>query len=310
MVSIIVPVYNVEKYLPKCLDSILAQTFKDFELLLIDDGSPDTSGAICDDYAQRDPRIRVFHQENKGVSAARNVGLDHAKGEWIAFVDADDWMESHWLGSMVENMEGTDLVISGFHLNYKGQVHEHRLENKTFSPAEYSDACAHLMKIAHMGYLWSMLFSNIIIREKNLRLNERMCYQEDLDFILRYVLHTKSFRTIDACAYHYTLNRRSIYRHNIEGIKGLLLLIDQLLIGEGRLVHRSRYAVAACQTLARHCDKDSYAFCQQLLSDPSLTLTGGTAHSVRWVVKHLNYTLGKPLIKIIYLLGNTDAPSS
>ena len=92
-ISIIVPVYKVEQYLRRCLDSIVAQTFTDWECILIDDGSPDNSGRICDEYAEKDKRFRVFHQENVGVSAARNKGLDEARGEWIGFVDSDDWIE-------------------------------------------------------------------------------------------------------------------------------------------------------------------------------------------------------------------------
>ena len=92
LVSVIVPVYNVEQYLSRCIDSILNQTFTDFELLLIDDGSPDKSGEICDAYALKDSRIRVFHKDNGGVSSARNFGLDNANGEWVTFIDADDWI--------------------------------------------------------------------------------------------------------------------------------------------------------------------------------------------------------------------------
>lgn len=91
-VSIIVPVYKAEKYLNRCIDSILAQTFTDWELLLIDDGSTDRSGDICDEYAKKDTRIRVFHKENGGVSSARNLGLDSAQGEWVTFIDADDYI--------------------------------------------------------------------------------------------------------------------------------------------------------------------------------------------------------------------------
>ena len=93
-VSIIVPVYNAEKYLHRCVDSILAQTFTDWELLLIDDGSPDRSGEICDGYAMKDARIRVIHKENGGVSSARNVGLDATKGKWVVFVDSSVWILS------------------------------------------------------------------------------------------------------------------------------------------------------------------------------------------------------------------------
>lgn len=93
MISVIVPVYNTEKYLDQCIQSILSQTYTDFELLLIDDGSTDTSGVICDRYAEQDSRVRVFHKANGGVSSARNMGLDNARGEWICFVDSDDWVD-------------------------------------------------------------------------------------------------------------------------------------------------------------------------------------------------------------------------
>lgn len=93
MLSVIVPVYNAEEYLRKCIDSILYQTYSDLELLLINDGSTDSSGAVCDEYARRDERVRVIHKENGGVSSTRNLGLDLAQGEWITFVDADDWIE-------------------------------------------------------------------------------------------------------------------------------------------------------------------------------------------------------------------------
>ena len=101
-ISVIVPVYNAEKYLHRCIDSILSQTFTDFELLLIDDGSKDGSGAICDEYAAKDNRVRVFHKENGGVSSARNLGLDNACGEWVTFVDADDYVRPSYLATYIE----------------------------------------------------------------------------------------------------------------------------------------------------------------------------------------------------------------
>ena len=96
-ISIIVPVYNTEQYLNRCIDSILSQSFTNFELLLIDDGSTDKSGDICDEYARKDERIKVFHKKNGGVSSARNMGLDFARGEWITFVDSDDYIDSCFL---------------------------------------------------------------------------------------------------------------------------------------------------------------------------------------------------------------------
>lgn len=99
-ISVIVPVYNVEKYLSRCIESILAQTFTDFELLLIDDGSKDASSKICDEFAKTDARIKVFHTENRGVSTARNLGIKEASADWICFVDSDDWVEETFLSDL------------------------------------------------------------------------------------------------------------------------------------------------------------------------------------------------------------------
>lgn len=117
-ISVIVPVYKVENYLQRCVDSILTQTYRDFELILVDDGSPDSSGTICDRYAQMDDRIRVLHQKNGGAAAARNAGLDLASGEWIAFVDSDDWIHPQYLSILfqVAIQEGADVVTCRYEL--------------------------------------------------------------------------------------------------------------------------------------------------------------------------------------------------
>ena len=131
MISVIVPVYNVESYLPKCLDSIIAQTYTDLEILVIDDGSTDRCGAICDSYAERDRRIRVFHTENRGLSAARNLGLDHAKGEYIGFVDSDDWIEPDMYEVLLRKAEetGADIVECGFWKEYPDRYEEKTRQN-------------------------------------------------------------------------------------------------------------------------------------------------------------------------------------
>jgi len=115
-ISVIIPVYNVEKYLEKCIDSVLSQTFADFECILIDDGSPDNSGKICDEYAKKDERIKVIHQENGGASCARNAGLDVAQGAWITFIDGDDWADENYLKLMYSNAinNNCDLSLIGY----------------------------------------------------------------------------------------------------------------------------------------------------------------------------------------------------
>ena len=115
-ISIIIPVYKVEEYLNRCLDSIIIQTFTDWECILIDDGTPDISGKICDEYVSKDNRFIVIHQENAGVSAARNAGLDIARGEYITFVDSDDWVEPNFLEEQYKDIvsDDYDVCICGF----------------------------------------------------------------------------------------------------------------------------------------------------------------------------------------------------
>lgn len=122
-VSVIVPVYKAEAYLAKCLDSLLAQTLEDFELLLVDDGSPDRSGKICDEYAAADSRIRVLHKDNGGVSSARQCGIDHARGEYTIHADPDDWVESDMLEHLYRKAkeDEADMVICDYYVNTKGK---------------------------------------------------------------------------------------------------------------------------------------------------------------------------------------------
>ena len=120
MISVIVPVYKVEPYLQQCVDSILNQTYRDLEVLLIDDGSPDRCGEICDEYAEKDDRVRVFHTENRGLSAARNLGLREVKGEFIGFVDSDDWIEPDMYEVLLKRMQETcaDIGVCGFSYDF------------------------------------------------------------------------------------------------------------------------------------------------------------------------------------------------
>ena len=134
-ISVIVPVYKVEAYLPRCVDSILAQTFTDYELWLVDDGSPDNSGKICDDYSKRDARIRVIHKPNGGLSSARNAALDECKGRYISFVDSDDWVTPDFLETLHSALvaSGADISICGM-INHFDDGHETVLYEPSTEP--------------------------------------------------------------------------------------------------------------------------------------------------------------------------------
>ena len=183
LLSIIVPVYKVEKYLPRCLDSILAQTYKNIEVILIDDGSPDNSGAICDEYASRDSRIRAFHIENNGVSSARNFGLKKASGEYIGFVDSDDYIAPEMYEVLVNNLEeyNADISICGFSQeDTNGDFHRYWKEDilKSFNASEQIEYL--LDNKYYRCSIWDRIFKKEVLNNvsfhKDIKIYEDMLF--------------------------------------------------------------------------------------------------------------------------------------
>lgn len=148
VVSVIVPVYNVRKYLSRCIDSIIAQDYYDFELLLVDDGSTDGSGNICDSYAGQDARIYVVHKQNGCVSSARNFGLDKARGKWVAFVDVDDYVERSYLSSLLDDLGITADTDCVFHTGTAALASSHIKSRELFGSCRVYDR-------AQFGYMFA-----------------------------------------------------------------------------------------------------------------------------------------------------------
>ncbi len=207
--SIIVPVYNVEKYLSQCIESILAQTFSDFELLLIDDGSSDGSPRICDHFAQKDARVKVFHQENGGVSSARNFGIEIATGQYISFVDADDWIEPEYCQRVLEKIHDSDLL-------FFTAIHHFEDGSKTLcTPCEaYCTSRGEIekeilalkrnvRKYNHFGFTWNKIFRRSIIIEHNIRFPLGLSIKEDEIFTEIYSRYITSLRVTSLCIYNY-----------------------------------------------------------------------------------------------------------
>ena len=201
MVSVIIPVYNAEKYLHRCIDSILAQTYTDFELLLINDGSNDGSGMICDAYAAKDSRVRVFHKENGGVSSARNTGLDYATGEWITFVDSDDWMENNSLESLIQH-KSADLIIGAISYEYSGNGDCSPILGD-FKGDELYHVVAENIDHYSMCSSYAKLFRRSIIETNFLRFNEELCFGEDSLFVKNYLFKINRIVGINTLVYHY-----------------------------------------------------------------------------------------------------------
>lgn len=202
-ISIIVPVYKVEQYLPKCIDSILAQTYPNWELLLIDDGSPDNSGKICDEYAQKDERIRVFHKENGGVSSARNLGLDNADGDYVMFVDSDDWISNECLCKTVNKLNSAEVLQFGF-TRYEQDVNKSNgNKDATLSVDEFLST-----RVINVC-VWGNLIKNTIIQKYNIRFDEILKLGEDQLFIFQCIACSKLISRINLQLYYYRDNPES-----------------------------------------------------------------------------------------------------
>lgn len=213
-VSIIVPVYNAEGTIRRCIESILHQTYPDFELLLVDDGSSDRSGAICDEYAGQDSRITVFHKENGGVSAARNLALDRARGTFLQFLDSDDWITADATQLLVRAAEenGCDLVISDFYrvvgerVSAKGDIEEETVLSR-------EEFAAHMMENPadfYYGVLWNKLFRRAIVEEHRLRMDEEISWCEDFLFNLEYIRYAQRFYALSVPLYYYVKTKGSL----------------------------------------------------------------------------------------------------
>lgn len=201
--SVIIPVYNAGKYLKKCVESILKQSEKKFELILIDDGSDDGSDEICDMYAEVDNRINVIHQDNRGASVARNVGIKAAKGDYIVFVDADDWVDPDYLADLLIEMRPGGLAVSNFVRDDKSQdkVGKRILMNK--EQAEIST----LSYEGIQGYLFAKMFDLEIIRKNNVFYDEEVAICEGVLFVIQYLsLTTAQTVWIEKASYHYRSN--------------------------------------------------------------------------------------------------------
>lgn len=213
-VTVIVPVYNARATLPRCVDSILNQTYPHLEILLVDDGSTDPSPALCDAYAARDSRVRVIHKENGGVSSARNLALDLASGSYIQFVDSDDWLTPDATGRLVRaaREDRCDLVlcdfyrVSGDRLSAKGCIEEDGVMTR-------EEFAAHMMENPsdfYYGVLWNKLYRADLIAAHRLRMDPAVSWCEDFLFNLEYIRWSDRFRAIHVPLYYYVKTKGSL----------------------------------------------------------------------------------------------------
>ena len=204
-ISIIVPIYGVEAYLGKCLDSILGQTYRDLEIILVDDASPDKCGVICDEYAKADARIRVVHQPNMGLSGARNTGLDMATGEYVGFVDPDDYIELDYFQTLVDAMRtaDVDIAISGFETF--GDSHE--INRCHMAVMNGDEATVELVKNRLRSYAWNKLYRAKLFKKVRFPVGFRY---EDIRIMHWVFMAANKVAVLDCTGYHYNVRSTSI----------------------------------------------------------------------------------------------------
>lgn len=205
-ISVIVPVYNTKQFLDACINSIVNQSYTNLQIILVDDGSPDGSGVICDSWAEKDDRILVIHQNNAGVSAARNAGLKIATGELISFVDSDDVLPEDAYAQLLKIRKDDDLIMGRMILMEEDGTlipGEQKMPPRDFSLEAFLEELFKEKQYCYLGYLWDKLLKREIIQKNSISFDPTIKLNEDRLFLLEYLLHSRSVSLCDAVVYYY-----------------------------------------------------------------------------------------------------------
>lgn len=266
--SVIVPVYKVEKYLPRCINSILSQSFTDFELILVNDGSPDNCGQICEEYKKKDCRIKVIHKRNGGLSDARNAGLSIASGEFVCFVDSDDYVESDLLEHVHPLLSSESTLVSfGFCFEGRGKKYYGYVNEKNFcdDAERFKFMFSELLDYRLPWNVWSKIFNRGIIERNNLRFEDnKEIFAEDLCFMLGYMQYVDRIITVSEILYHYTEREDSIMgnasaKSNIDKFEQLSLCLKRRFKKTNKYYYENfsllyyKIMIHASEEMKKHC---------------------------------------------------------
>ncbi len=240
MISVIVPIYKVEQYLNKCLDSLVAQTCNDLEIVLVDDGSPDNCPAICDEYAKKDSRITVVHKENGGLISARQAGIQAAKGDYIGFVDGDDWVEPDMYQKITDsiNKYQPDIAMCQFVYNYDGkeEISKYNFVREYYTREQIVQEIIPTMLFNgtyfHFGIYpncWSKVFKKDLLMPNLMAVDQCTTIGEDTSFTYPCLLDANSVCFVDDALYHYRINQQSMTKKYDQKLKDVILLPYQVL---------------------------------------------------------------------------------
>ena len=210
LVSIIVPIFNAERYLDKCVRSILRQTYKNIELILVDDGSKDNSSNICKKYTALDERILFIQGENHGVSFSRNIGIENVSGEYVAFIDADDTINKKYIEKLLYNIKDADLSVCGYYeVNSENDIINSNLSGERADELKSSKEFLRdifRLTYGYQGYVWNKLFKTQIIKDNGIKFDTKIYYNEDRLFVFEYLLKCQKVYYSDEPLYYYFMN--------------------------------------------------------------------------------------------------------
>ena len=278
MISVIVPVYNAEKYLAECINSLLGQSFQDIEIILVNDGSLDRSGIICEQYSQKDGRVHCISQVNSGVSVARNAALDVAKGEYIVFVDADDVVAPDFLQTLLSLSVNGDFAICGYTRN-QAQLGEKEISRKHY------DVNTYIIQIFRESLIHPnicmMLFRNNIIQRNRLRFTPGCVRNEDTEFYIKYMIHEKCITVSNYKGYYYRDNPNSaVHKFNRKSLTFIEadqrisdVLVKEKIVRDDNLIVPASVQYFVYQT-ARQNNQELYETIHEL-------------YKVRWMMKKM-----------------------
>lgn len=222
-ISVVIPVYNTQQYIIECINSLVQQTYQDFEVLLVDDGSTDNSAKIITEYIKRNnlSRFHLFSKENGGVSSARNYGISRARGDWLTFIDSDDWVEPEFLQNMIDELKSypADFCMTGFrrYIEATGEINDSHRPDFAYGPTDT------LLPVILFNHPIARLFSRSILMEHNIRFDLAIHFAEDTAFMFDYIQHTDRILVLNESQYVYrvrsgSLTTSTVHPHQKQGI--------------------------------------------------------------------------------------------
>lgn len=301
LITVVVPIYNMGKYLERAVNSLLNQTYKKYEILLIDDGSTDCSGEKSEEYAKNNEKIKVYHKENGGLSSARNFGIEHANGKYIIFPDPDDWVSENYLETLISLVDETsDLEVCGHYVVTDKSMKPHSTIEKEYIYNRKEALESAMISSGFCGFAWNKLYHMEIIKRYNLRFDEELGMAQDLHFLVRYLMECNKIKYSTKPLYYYYqhiggVTNAPLSSRKISGLKTYEKIAE--IVKEDYLeiekLARSTYANMSLQFM--------YIYFTNKMKDKILfyKLKSNFRKNISYFLKNKNYGIERKLLGVL-----------